>query len=205
MSAHLINKSPQITLASSSPRRRELLEQIMVSYAVEAVDIDESHQAGETPEQYVKRLALEKARAGYGKNPDRPALGSDTMVVLGQSLLGKPQNREMAIEMLSRLSGQRHQVMTAVAMVNDKQEKCLINISEVEFARLTQQQIDDYWETGEAEGKAGAYGVQGIAAQFISRINGSYSSIMGLPLYETAELLKQFGIDPLQAAKKTKE
>lgn len=188
---------PQITLASASPRRRELLDQIQVSYEVLPVDIDESHQPGETAEQFVKRLALEKAQAGYEKVPHRPALGSDTVVVLGKILLGKPSNREMGLEMLSMLSGHIHQVMTAVAICNGESEHCVLNTSEVEFSKLSKQQIEAYWQTGESKDKAGAYGIQGIAAQFIKNINGSYSGIMGLPLFETSELLKKSGINIL--------
>ncbi len=188
---------PQITLASASPRRRQLLDQIQVSYTVHPVDIDESHIAGETPEQFVTRLALEKARAGYGNLPVRPALGSDTIVICEQQILGKPVDQQMALAMLNLLSANTHQVMTAVAVCNGETEHCVLSVSNVEFERLSEQQIHAYWQTGEPADKAGAYGVQGIAAQFIKNINGSYSGIMGLPLFETAQLLKQAGIKNL--------
>lgn len=187
--------SPQITLASASPRRRELLDQIKVSYEVLPVNIDESHQAGETAEQFVKRLAMEKAQAGYEKIPLRPALGSDTIVVLGQKILGKPENRQMGLEMLAMLSGKRHQVMTAVAIYSGEIQQCVLSTSEVEFTALNLQQLEDYWETGESVDKAGAYAIQGQAARFIKNIKGSYSGIMGLPLFETAELLKLSGVE----------
>jgi len=187
-------KSPLITLASSSPRRRELLDQIQVSYDVYPVNIDESHLPGESAVQFVKRLAVEKARAGYEKFPERPALGSDTIVVYGQHILGKPRDKQMAIEMLSMLSGKTHSVMTAVAIYSDKHQHCALSTSEVEFTELNLQQIETYCESGEPLDKAGAYAIQGLAAKFIKNIHGSYSGIMGLPLFETGELLKKAGI-----------
>lgn len=194
MTHHKSLSNPQIILASSSPRRRELLDQIQVSYEVIAVDIDESHIAGESAEEFVKRLAIEKAQAGYQQKSCYPALGSDTIVVIDSVILGKPENKAHALQILSLLSGKTHQVMTAVAIHSDDYSECVLNISEVEFANLTMQQIEAYWETGEPKDKAGAYGVQGIAAQFISKITGSYSGIMGLPLFETAQLLEKAGI-----------
>jgi len=193
-----VSSKPGITLASSSPRRRELLDQILVSYSVLAVNIDESHIQGESAEKFVMRLALEKAQAGYAKSPVRPALGSDTIVIYEQQILGKPRSRQHAIDMLAMLSGSTHQVMTAVAICNGETEHCMLNTSEVEFAKLTDQQIEAYWLTGEPADKAGAYGIQGIAAQFIKNIKGSYSGIMGLPLYETAQLLSMMGIKVLR-------
>jgi len=187
---------PSITLASASPRRRELLDQIQVSYEVLPVNIDESNRPGESPQQFVERMALEKAQAGYEKAPERPALGSDTIVVLGQQILGKPENRQKGIEMLSILSGRKHQVMTAVCIFGSNFRQCVLSTSEVEFTELNLQQIEEYWETGEPADKAGAYGIQGRAAKFIKNIRGSYSGIMGLPLFETAELLKASGIEP---------
>lgn len=195
MTALQSSTCPQITLASTSPRRRELLDQIQVSYEVLAVDIDESHIPGETAEQFVMRLAIEKAQAGYERDPARPALGADTIVVFGNHILGKPVNRQMALEMLTMLSAQQHQVMTAVAICSDNIQHCALSTSEVEFTELNSQQIEAYWETGEPHDKAGAYGIQGLAAKFIKNIKGSYSGIMGLPLYETAELLKKVGIE----------
>lgn len=189
--------TPLITLASASPRRRELLDQILVSYEVLPVDIDESLQPGETAGQYVKRLALQKAQAGFQQISHRPALGSDTAVVMGERILGKPTDQQMAFDMLSILSGKTHQVVTAVAICNSEVEYCVLSTSEVKFTELSSQQIDDYLTTGEFMDKAGAYGIQGVAAQFIKNINGSYSGIMGLPLFETAELLKMTGIQIL--------
>jgi len=198
MTNNVVTAPPQITLASASPRRRELLDQIQVSYSVHPVNIDESHLAGETAEQFVKRLALQKAQAGYKKNPQQPALGSDTIVVFEQHILGKPQNQKMAFDMLNMLSGNIHKVMTAVAISNGETEHCALSVSEVEFSQLTEQQINAYWQTGEPFDKAGGYGIQGMAAQFIKNIKGSYSGIMGLPLFETAKLLEKIGIKNLK-------
>jgi len=197
MTDNTLLTNPPLILASSSPRRRELLDQIQVSYKALPVNIDESLIPGEPAEQLVKRLATEKAEAGYEKNPHCIVLGSDTIVVIGSTILGKPENKTQGIEMLSLLSGNTHYVMTAVAVHSSHYKACITSVSEVEFVELTTQQIEAYWETGEPEDKAGAYGVQGIAAQFIKKINGSYSGIMGLPLFETAQLLEKSGIKTL--------
>ena len=197
MSVHRRLTPPLITLASASPRRRELLEQIGISYEVLPVDIDESHLPGETAEQFVTRLAIEKAEAGYAMQNIRPALGADTIVVLDGQILGQPVDFDMAVKMLSLLSARQHQVMTAVALSTASSTQSVLNVSEVEFAQLNSQQINSYCETTEPFDKAGAYGIQGLAAQFIRQISGSYSSIMGLPLFETAQLLRQAGIDTL--------
>jgi len=198
MTNNVVAAPTQITLASASARRRELLDQIQVSYSVHPVDIDESHIAGETAEQFVTRLAIQKAQAGFKENPHQPALGSDTIVVFEKHILGKPENQQMAFEMLSMLSGNTHKVMTAVAICNGEAEHCALSVSEVEFSQLTDQQINAYWQTGEPEDKAGGYAIQGMAAQFIKNIKGSYSGVMGLPLFETAQLLEQTGIKSLK-------
>lgn len=198
MTNNVVTTPTQITLASASPRRRELLDQIQVSYIVQPVNIDETHNVDEPPEQFVKRLALEKAQAGFKENPQQPSLGSDTIVVFEQHILGKPENQQMAFDMLSMLSGKIHKVMTAVAICNGEAEHCVLNVSEVEFNQLSKQQIQTYWQTGEPIDKAGGYGIQGVAAQFIKNIKGSYSGIMGLPLFETAQLLEQTGIKILK-------
>jgi nucleoside triphosphate pyrophosphatase len=189
----------KIILASSSPRRRELLDQIGVKYDVLPVDIDESLQVGESDETYVQRLAIEKAQAGFNRQKnaegtEQAVLGSDTIVVLEHQILGKPRDKQDGLAMLSALSAKEHQVMTAVAMVNADQQICLLNISKVCFRALSSVEIEAYWNTGEPADKAGAYGIQGLAAQFIQRLDGSYSGVMGLPLFETTQLLKEFGI-----------
>jgi len=189
-----VSVKPQITLASASPRRRELLDQIQVSYNVLPVNIDESCDRGESAEPFVRRLALEKARAGFSMVPALPVLGSDTIVVLEGQILGKPENREHGTGMLEMLAGKTHRVITAVAICYGEIEHCELSTSEVEFICMDEQQIETYWETGEPVDKAGGYAIQGIAAQFIKNIKGSYSGVMGLPLYETAQLLGRVGI-----------
>ena len=186
---------PQVILASASPRRRELLDQIGVRYEVFAVDIDESLRAGESPEDFVVRLALEKAEAGFDRHPSGlPVLGSDTIVLLNKDILCKPADEQQGLQMLSALSGQMHEVLTAVAMVQKDHREYLLSTSKVYFRAMSGEEIQAYWNTGEPADKAGAYGIQGLAAQFIERLDGSYSGVMGLPLFETAELLKKFGI-----------
>ena len=189
------NNPAQIILASASPRRRELLDQLGIAYETLPVDIDETPLAGESPEAYVERLAMEKACAGFLKGERRlPALGSDTIVLSGERILGKPRDHDDAVAMLKLLSGETHQVFTAVAMADADQTLCLLNRSKVSLRTLSDSEIEAYWNSGEPADKAGAYAIQGKAAQFIKRVDGSYSGVMGLPLYETAELLKHFGI-----------
>jgi len=187
---------PDIYLASNSPRRAELLRQIGVDFRVIAANVDESAVAGETPESHVTRLALEKARAGHSPlqgEHRRPVLGADTMVITGDVAMGKPRDREEAIHMLQLLSGRTHQVLSAVALV-DEVEAFHLSISQVTFRTLTREECAAYWGTGEPHDKAGGYAIQGLAAMFVSRLEGSYSGVMGLPLYETAELLTAAGI-----------
>lgn len=188
-------KKTSIILASASPRRVELLQQISVEFEQRVADIDETHQKGETAEQFVCRLAEEKAQAVFDQSSkELPVLGSDTIVVVDEHILGKPADYQHAVQMLKMISGRKHQVMTAVTLVSTHQQKTRLNISDVTFMALNQETIDAYWQTGESIGKAGAYAVQGIAAQFITEIKGSYSSIMGLPLYEVRCLLEESGI-----------
>lgn len=186
-----------ILLASASPRRRELLNQIGVQHDVLAVDVDETSRAGESPEMYVQRLAMEKASAGYLRQirtPKLPALGADTIVLLGDKILEKPADKEQGCAMLKMLSGETHQVFTAVAVANAEKSLCLLNRSKVTFRKMSDAEIESYWNTGESLDKAGGYAIQGKAAQFICKLEGSYSGVMGLPLFETAELLKDFAI-----------
>jgi septum formation protein len=192
-------KLPQLVLASASPRRRELLEQIGVRYRVMAVDVDETHQQNESAVAYVQRLAQSKARAGaLGANHSLPALGADTAVVLDDIILGKPANKEDALSMLAALSGREHQVMTAVSLVLPGRELKRLSVSRVRFRSTTRDERNGYWESGECTDKAGAYAIQGMGALFISHLEGSYSGVMGLPLYETGELVKAVGIHPLK-------
>ena len=193
-----------IYLASGSPRRRELLEQIGVTYRTVAVEVDETPLPGEEPATYVSRLALAKARAGWevlatrqsGPRPI-PVLGADTAVVLDGVILGKPRDRSEGLAMLAALSGCEHQVMSAVALVAGDRSALRVQESRVRFRALTQAECEAYWDTGEPADKAGAYGIQGRAAVFITCLEGSYSGVMGLPLFETAALLREFGISLL--------
>jgi septum formation protein len=188
-----------IYLASTSPRRRELLMQIGVSYHCLQVDIDESLVAGESAEDYVRRLAKAKAEAGACcqavlKNP-HPVLAADTAVVVDERILGKPRDQQHGLAMLASLSGRCHQVLTAVALAKQQQVLVRLSRTEVCFRPLSSEECLDYWQAGESDDKAGAYGIQGVAARFISHICGSYSGVVGLPLYETAELLQDAGIE----------
>lgn len=180
----------KIYLASRSPRRRELLDQIGVEFEIIDIDIDESWDGKEKPENYVQRIALEKARAGNAfSDEDFPVLAADTAVVLDEHILGKAENKKDAIAMLKKLSGKTHTVLSAVSLIH-KHEKCLLNISTVTFKKLSQSEIADYCETDEPIGKAGGYAIQGRAAVFIKHLEGSYSGVMGLPLFETQKLLQ---------------
>ena len=180
----------KIYLASRSPRRAELLNQIDIDFEIVDVDIDESWDGKEKPENYVKRIALEKARAGNAfSDADLPVLAADTAVILNDEILGKAENKQDASNMLTRLSGQTHTVLSAVSLI-DKNEQCLLNVSKVTFKKLTKKEINDYCETEEPIGKAGGYAIQGKAAVFIERLEGSYSGVMGLPLFETQQLLQ---------------
>ena len=199
--------SAQVILASASPRRRELLEQIGVRAIVKSVDIDESRKPGEPVKEYVQRLAMEKAERGFStiKNSQKlPVVGSDTIVVIDGIVLGKPEDRQQAKEMLQQLSGQKHTVLTSVAIVTEDKKVIDTSSSEVLFNKLELQEIEDYVVTGEADDKAGSYAIQGLAAQFVKNLNGSFSGVMGLPLFETVQLLKQCGIDPLSNNNKNK-
>ena len=200
-----MNDTPQVILASASPRRRELLEQIGIHARVQAVDIDESRYPDETVLSFVQRLAKEKAQAGArlinneaaGDETGLPVLGSDTVVEADGVILGKPEDRHHAKVMLQMLSGTTHRVHTAVAVVFRDQVLIDTSSSDVRFKTLDDSEIAAYVETGEADDKAGSYAIQGIAAQFIENIDGSFSGVMGLPIFETVRLLKQCGIDPL--------
>ncbi|RKZ82145.1 MAG: septum formation inhibitor Maf [Gammaproteobacteria bacterium] len=185
---------PTIYLASGSPRRRELLTQIGVDFLILSIDVDESYLEDETPINYVKRVAIAKAKAGWKSVADqeqRSVLGADTSVVLNNEIMGKPRDQEDARTMLQRLSGVSHQVLTAVAIVSGQQTLCELNISTVTFAELSNADIDWYLATKEGVDKAGSYAIQGLAALFIEQITGSYSGVMGLPLRETGLLLNQ--------------
>jgi septum formation protein len=206
----MIHADQKIYLASKSPRRRELLRQIGIEFellmlreeAGRSGAVSEVPHDGEAPETYVKRIAREKAQAGWSavltrRLPVRPVLAADTTVTINGKILGKPANATEAMDMLRSLSGRTHEVLTAVAVIlNDDMHEAL-SCSEVRFGELSEQALRAYCTSSEPYDKAGSYGVQGQAAQFIERISGSYSGIMGLPLYETAQLLQLAGIRTL--------
>ena len=182
----------RVILASASPRRRELLSLLLEEFDCCSADIDETPIADELPEDYVLRMAVEKASAV--KNERGVIIGSDTVVVLSGNILQKPASVEDARGMLSALSGQTHQVMTAVAIMIDAELMTTVSTTEVTFAPLEKSLIEAYLGTDEPWDKAGAYGIQGLAGSFVRSIDGSYSSVVGLPLYETRELLEGAGI-----------
>ena len=195
-----------IYLASRSPRRRELLTQIGVRFHLllfrsrpeSKEEVNEDPLAGEAPAAYVERVARAKAEFGWRRMmqrnlPQAPVLAADTTVALGKRIFGKPASRRDAEGMLAELSGKRHEVLTAVVLQYDDQVETALSVSEVQFRELTRQEIQDYVATGESDDKAGAYAIQGRAALFVAEIRGSQSGIVGLPLYETAQLLQRMG------------
>jgi septum formation protein len=184
----------ELILASASPRRAALLTQIGVGFRVHAVSLAEDPLPGETPAELARRLALAKARQAWGETgAAAPVLAADTVVALDGVSLGKPAGRAEAMEMLERLSGRTHDVYTAVALIAGGRERTALSASRVTVRSTSAGERAAYWATGEPADKAGAYAVQGRAAAFISRIEGSYSGVMGLPLYETAEMLRSAG------------
>jgi septum formation protein len=186
-----------VYLASGSPRRRELLQQIGVSFQVVGAAVDEAALPGEAAPAYVARLAAAKADAGWERRGDAagaPVLAADTAVVLGGKILGKPADRQDAEDMLLQLSGRTHEVLTAIALRTQGGMHSRISRSEVTFRAVAAAEARLYWETGEPCDKAGAYAIQGRAAIFIADLRGSYSGVMGLPLFETAELLSKAGL-----------
>ncbi len=196
----------RVYLASRSLRRRELLKQIGIAYEVlllrehpaRASDVDESVQAGESPDDYVRRVCRAKASVGWMRVVQRglrrhPVLAADTAVCLDEEIFGKPSDREDAARMLRALSGREHRVLTAVALQSGARIELALSESWVTFRTLLEAEIAAYLDTGEPTGKAGAYAVQGKAAEFIASLAGSYSGVMGLPLFETAQLIERLG------------
>jgi len=195
-----------IYLASRSPRRRELLSQIGVRFQVlmfrdrpdTDAELDEAVLDGETPRAYVERVARAKAQAGWQRLEQRnlpraAVLAADTTVAVDERILGKPADRREAAAMLAELSGRRHEVLSAIALKYESQFECAVSVSEVEFRVLSPEDIRQYVATGECDDKAGAYAIQGRAAQFVADLRGSFSGVMGLPLYETAQMLERMG------------
>ncbi|USD65008.1 nucleoside triphosphate pyrophosphatase [Vibrio sp. SCSIO 43136] len=183
-----------LLLASGSPRRRELLEQLGYSFEVLSPDIEEVRQTGESPSDYVQRLSLQKAQAGFelAQDPLVTVIGSDTVVVAQGEVLEKPLDEAHFELMMQKLSGAQHSVMTAVSVVNGQQAQTIMVETKVWFRALSQQDITGYWQSGEPQDKAGGYGIQGIGGRFVARIEGSYHAVVGLPLMETDQLLQQF-------------
>lgn len=184
-------------LASKSPRRRELLTRLGLEFNVIELDIPEHRHSGETAEAYVRRVAREKAVAGWSRATPAPGtlvLGADTEVILDDDVLGKPRDDDDAAAMLRRLSGRTHRVLSAVTLMAGKvRSEQAVSVSEVTFAAINDTQIAAYVASGECHGKAGAYAIQGGAERFVRHLSGSYSGVVGLPLYETAALLRTFG------------
>lgn len=182
-----------IYLASGSPRRQELLTQLGVSFERIVTGIEEKRAEGESAQQYVSRLAREKAQAGVQQTPrDLPVLGADTIVILNGEVLEKPHDADHAARMLRKMSGQTHQVMTAVALADSRNVLDCLVVTDVTFRVLTDDEIAAYIASGEPMDKAGAYGIQGLGGCFVRKINGSYHAVVGLPLVETYELLSNF-------------
>lgn len=190
-----VNDRNFLHLASASPRRSELLRQLGLDFDVTPADIDESIRPGEAPDAYVERLALEKGRAAWAALDahDTPVLAADTAVVLAPKILGKPVDAADAADMLAQLAGRSHDVLTSVAVLDAEREAVIVNRTEVCFRSIHPDEIAAYWRSGEPSGKAGGYAIQGLGAMFIEEIHGSYSGVMGLPLFETARLLTGFG------------
>ena len=191
-------------LNSESPRRQALLGQLGIAFVTISAPIDETWNGVETPARYVERLALEKAQFGWrsiAQHDPLPVLGADTAVVLEGAILGKPGDPTDAVNMLARLSGRHHDIYTAVALVEPPgaSHRSRVNVTRVYLREITEWEREAYVATGEPFGKAGAYAIQGLAAAFIERIEGSYSGVMGLPLYETAQLVRAAGIEILAA------
>lgn len=186
-------------LASKSPRRRELLEQLGPPFRALDVDVPEWRAAGESPQAYVHRVSLDKARAGLAAvagEPDAAVLAGDTEVVLDGEVFGKPQDAASAVTMLGKLSGRVHEVVSSLWLATQDREESAQCVSRVTFETLDAATMDSYIGTGEFHGKAGGYAIQGRAAAFITHLDGSYSAVMGLPLHETAVLLRRFGMWP---------
>ncbi|MGF1733106.1 Maf family protein [Photobacterium kasasachensis] len=183
----------QLYLASGSPRRKELLAQLGYTFERVVLDVEECHQPGEVPADYVRRLSQEKAQAGVIETDGQtPVLGSDTIVVVDDEILEKPEDFADARRMLTLLSGRQHQVMTAVTLATATRSKTCLVTTNVWFKTLSEQEIEAYWQSGEPQDKAGSYGIQGIGGKFIERIDGSYYAVVGLPLMETDIMVQDF-------------
>lgn len=183
-------KMAHLILASSSPRRQELLRQLGLEFDIHSPDIDESTRAGESVPEYVERLARQKAQAVLAQYPESVIIAADTSLGLDGTIIGKPESKQHAFEIWLKLSGRYHDVFSGVCIATSRQISSIVVHTQVEFQTLSPNDMERYWATGEPEGKAGAYAIQGIAAQYIPRIFGSYTNVVGLPLHETIQLLK---------------
>lgn len=192
---------PNLYLASQSPRRKQLLESVGLNFEIIPVDIDETPHMNEPAEELVIRLAREKSTSGLlwlarsGKESDSCVLAADTLVVIDNQILGKPLDRTQGVKMLSMLSARTHTVLTAAALAHGELQWNVLNKSRVTFKKLSLKEIEDYWDSGEPVDKAGGYAIQGLGSGFVCRLEGSYTGVMGLPMYETRELLMKLGID----------
>lgn len=180
----------RLILASSSPRRRELLQQLGLEFEIYGPDIDESILDGEDVAAYVERLACSKAQAVLEQFPDAIVIAADTSLGVDNQILGKPESKQHAFEMWQCISGRKHDVFSGVCVRTRTEKSSIVVRTQVEFQKLSLNDMEDYWVTGEPLGKAGAYAIQGIAARYIPRIEGSYSNVVGLPLHETVQLLQ---------------
>ena len=189
------NTNRPLYLASASPRRKELLEQAQLHFEVVNAPVEEVALPHESPKSYVRRIAIEKALSGFNKVAGKQiwVIGGDTAVLIEGKVLGKPKNQVDSYRMLKHLSGKTHSVLSAIAVVYDGEVFSAVNVTDVDFKCLSDEEIKQYILSGEPEGKAGSYAIQGLGANFITSIHGSYSAVMGLPLYELNELLVQSG------------
>ena len=187
-----------LTLASASLRRKQMLAEVGLVFKIDSADIDESLTDGEKAEDYVLRLSEEKARVVARRHQDGVILAADTTVVLGGDILGKPESEEHGVEMLRRLSANTHKVLTGVSVLNRYRHESFLTSSRVVFKEISLPEIMWYWNTGEPEDKAGAYGLQGKGAAFVTAIYGSFTNVIGLPLVETLSLLEDFGVNAMQ-------
>lgn len=186
---------PVLVLASRSPRRQELLRQLGLRFEVVAADVEERRRPGQSPADYAITTALAKARKGAATAAaDAVVLGADTDVVIDDNILGKPRNADDALAMLARLSAREHEVYSAVALVQGTRSATRLSVTRVNFGPVSARDAQTYWDSGEPADKAGAYAIQGLGARFVREIHGSYSGVMGLPLFETCELLRDFKV-----------
>tara|TARA_B100000686_G_scaffold338117_1_gene410170 strand:- start:769 stop:1362 length:594 start_codon:yes stop_codon:yes gene_type:complete len=186
---------PQIILASSSPRRESILRGIGIQFIKCPAHIDESVLPGEKADRYVRRMAEAKAKKIANSQKNKPVLGADTIVLIDDTILGKPKNREQALRYIALLSDRTHSVLTSVALVHRDRCKSIVARAEVTFRKISKREAILYWETGEPKDKAGGYGIQGVGGIFIDRIEGGHGTVIGLPVLETEKLLRLFNVE----------